>query len=183
MGLHGPSTAERLNGMSTVAAPPETATNAELIRWAFGVLNTHDVAPLKEYWTDATVERFPAETCVGPHEIAAYFEAAFAALPDFHIEIVSLAEQGDDVFVQWHITATHSGAPWQGIEPTGKAIALDGIDHFVIRDGKVASNFVVFDQLEFGRQIGMMPADGSAADRGMKAAFNAKTRLLNRLTR
>lgn len=169
--------------MSTVATPPDTATNAELIRWAFDVLNTRDVTPLKERWTDATVERFPAETCVGADAISAYFEAAFAALPDFHIEIVGLAEQGDDVFVHWHITGTHSGAPWQGIAPTGKALALDGIDHFVVRDGKVESNFVVFDQLQFARQIGMMPPDGSAADRGMKAAFNAKTRLLQRLKR
>ena len=75
--------------------------------------------------------------------------------------------------------STHSGAPWQGIAPTGKAIALDGIDHFVVRDGKIESNFVVFDQLEFTRQIGMIPPDGSAADRGMKGAFNAKTRLVH----
>jgi predicted ester cyclase len=169
--------------MKAVATLPDTATNAELIRWAFDVLNTHDVTPLKDYWTDATVERFPTETCVGPEAIGAYFETAFAALPDFHIDIVSLAEQGDDVFVQWHITGTHSGAPWRGIEPTGKAVALDGIDHFVVRDGRIESNFVVFDQLDFARQLGMMPPDGSAADRGMKAAFNAKTRLLRRLKR
>ena len=169
--------------MTTVASPPETATNAELIRWAFDILNTHDVAPLKPYWTEATQERFPNATCVGPDAIGAYFEATFAAVPDFHIEIIGLAEQGDDVFVQWRITGTHSGAAWQGIAPTGKSIELDGIDHFVVRGGKVESNFVVFDQLQFARQIGMMPADGSTTDMAMKAAFNAKTRLLERIKR
>ncbi len=169
--------------MSTTTSPPESATNAELIRWAFDVLNTHDVAPLKPYWTESTQERFPNATCVGPEAIGAYFEATFAAVPDFHIEIVGLAEQADDVFVQWRITGTHSGAAWQGIEPTGKPLELDGIDHFVIRDGKVVSNFVVFDQLQFARQIGMMPADGSPADRAMKTAFNGKTRLLGRIRR
>jgi predicted ester cyclase len=168
--------------MTTVAAPDETASNAELIRWTFDILNTHDIAPLKTYLTQAR-ERFPTETCVGPDAIGAYFEAAFAAVPDFEIEIIGLAEQGDDVFVQWHITGTHSGAAWQGIAPTGRAIQLDGIDHFVVREGKIESNFVVFDQLQFARQIGMMPPDGSAADRGMKAAFNAKTRLLRRIKR
>ncbi|SRR5579884_2887947 len=169
--------------MSTATSPPESATNAELIRWAFAILNTHQVAPLKPYWTASTRERFPNATCVGPDEIGAYFEDAFAAVPDFHIEIVALAEQGDDVFVQWRITGTHSGTPWQGIAPTGKSLELDGIDHFVIRDGKVESNFVVFDQLQFARQIGMMPPDGSSADRAMKAAFNGKTRLLERIRR
>lgn len=36
------------------------------------------------------------------------------------------------------------------------------LDHFVIRDGMVVSNFVVFDQLQYARQIRMFPADGSA---------------------
>ena len=169
--------------MTTAATPPESATNAELIRWAFDILNTHDVAPLKPYWTESTRERFPNATCVGPEAIGAYFEATFAAMPDFHIEIIGLAEQGDDVFVQWRITGTHSGAAWQGIEPTGKPLGLDGIDHFVVRDGKVESNFVVFDQLQFARQIGMMPTDGSTADGAMKAAFKVKTRLLRRTKR
>jgi predicted ester cyclase len=171
-----------LRAMSTATTPPETATNAELIRWTFDVLNTHDIAPLKPYWTE-TRERFPNATCVGPEQIGAYFEATFAAVPDFRIEIVGLAEQGDDVFVQWRITGTHSGAAWEGIAPTGKSLELDGIDHFVVREGKVESNFVVFDQLQFARQIGMMPANGSTADRAMKTAFNAKTRLLERIKR
>ena len=80
----------------TATTPPAEATNAELIRWAFAVLNTRDVEPLRGFWTDATVERFPDATCVGADAVAAYFERAFAAVPDFHMEIVSVAEQGDD---------------------------------------------------------------------------------------
>ncbi len=122
---------------ASAPAPPEAATNEELIRWAFDVLNTHDVSPVRPMWTSTTVERFPTETCVGADAIAAYFEAAFAALPDFHIEIQALAASGDDVMVRWHLTGTHSGAAWQGIAPTGRRVELDGIDHFVIRDGNV----------------------------------------------
>ena len=74
--------------------------------------------------------------------------------------------------------------PLLGIEPTGKKLAIDGMDHFVLDgDGKVVSNFVVVDQLEYARQIGMMPPDGSAADKAMKAAFNVKTRLAEKLKR
>jgi steroid delta-isomerase-like uncharacterized protein len=166
-----------------VASPPTGVSNGELVRWSFGVLNTHDVEPLRQVWTDATVERFPSGTIHGADAMAAYFEALFAALPDFHMRIVTLAEQGDDVFVHWHLTGTHTGARFEGIDPTGRAVALDGIDHFVIRDGAVATNFVVFDQMQFARQIGLLPADGSAADRATKAAFNARTRLLERLRR
>jgi predicted ester cyclase len=165
------------------AARPEATTNAELIRWAFDVLNTRDVTPVREVWTSTTVERFPTETCVGTDAIAAYFEAAFAALPDFHMEIQGLVESGDDVMVRWHLTGTHSGAAWQGIAPTGRAIELDGADHFVIRDGKVESNFVIFDQMQFARAVGLMPADGSPGERAMKAGFAALTRARRRLGR
>jgi len=166
-----------------VAAPPTGVSNGELIGWAFDVLNGHDVAPLRALWTDATVERFPGRTCHGSDEIAAYFEALFAALPDLHLEIVALVEHDDDVFAHWHLTGTHTGAAMEGIDPTGRPIALDGIDHFVVRDGRVVSNFVVYDQMQFARQVGMLPADGSRADRATKAAFNARIRLLARVRR
>ena len=164
------------------AAPPAEATNAELTRWAFDMLNEHNVEPLKQFWTPETVERFPDRTCVGADAIAQYFEDTMAALPDFHIEIVALASQDEHVFVQWKITGTHEG-PLLGLEPTGKPIALDGMDHFVIRDGKVISNFVVTDQMDYARQLGVMPPDGSAADKAMKAAFNARTRISKRFRR
>jgi predicted ester cyclase len=170
--------------MSTVTeTPPTGVSNGELIRWAFDILNTRSVAPLRGFWTDATVERFPQGTRTGERAIAEYFEEAFAALPDFDMQIIALAEQGDDVFVHWKLTGTHSGAPFQGIEATGRRIALDGIDHFVVRDGAVESNFVVYDQMQFARQIGMIPEDGTRADKGMKAAFNAKSRLMRRVAK
>lgn len=163
------------------ASPPTDASNGELVRWTFEVLNSHDVEPLRQVWTDATVERFPSVTVSGSEAIADYFRRLFAALPDFRIEVIAIAETGDDVFVHWHMTGTHTGAAFEGLEATGRAVAIDGIDHFVVRDGTIATNFVVFDQMQFARQVGLLPPDGSAADRATKAAFNAKTRLLARV--
>ena len=165
------------------SAPPTGASNAELIRWAFeDCLNRHDTAPLRAFWTDETVERFPDRTCRGPDELTAYFAELFAALPDFHMEILALAAEGEHVFIRWRLTGTHRGA-YAGIEPTGKRIEVDGIDDFVVRDGRVASNFVVFDQMQFARQLGLLPSDDSPADRAMKAAFNVRTRLIEALRR
>ncbi|MDX6720467.1 MAG: hypothetical protein QOJ63_2721 [Solirubrobacteraceae bacterium] len=165
------------------ATPPTDALSGELVRRLFEVVNERDVDALREFWTPQTIERFPDGTCQGADAIAAYFAAAFGALPDWHMRVVSIVERGEDVFVRWHLTGTHTGGPFQGIEPTGRAVALDGFDHFVVRDGVVATNFVVFDQMQFARQIGLLPRDGSRADRALKAAFNARTRLARRLRR
>ena len=163
-----------------VATPPTGASNAELIRWSFEQLNRHDLAALREIWSADIVERFPDRTCEGVDAVAGYFEDTFKALPDMRIEPVSIIEQGENVFVRWRLTGTHQG-PVQGIEGTGKSIELDGIDHFVLRDGRIVSNFVVFDQMQYSRQLGILPAQDSAADKAMKAAFNAGTKLARKL--
>jgi steroid delta-isomerase-like uncharacterized protein len=165
-----------------VATPPVEAGNEELARWAFDAVDRQDVDALRQIWTDETVERFPDRTCVGTEEIVSYFQETFGAVADFHMEVIGIAAQDEDVFVQWHMTGIHEG-PLLGIQPTGKPLAIDGMDHFVIRDGKVVSNFVIVDQLQYARQIGMMPADGSTPGRAMKALFNAKTTLAKRLGR
>jgi predicted ester cyclase len=166
-----------------VAAPPADASNVERIRWEFEMLNNHDVSPLKQHlWTAETVARFPDRTTRGGEELAAYLEGQFAALTDWHMDVVAIAGQGDDVFVHWHLTGTHSG-PMFGVQPTGKPITVDGVDHLVLRDGKVASVYVATDGMEFARQFGMMPSDGSAADKALKATFNAKTRLVQTVRR
>lgn len=166
----------------TIATPPTEASNAELVRWSFDALNRRDLPAVRQLWTDQTVERFPDRTCHGTDEIAAYFQDAFDGIADWRIEVLSLAAEADDVFVRWRLTGIHTG-PLLGIAATGRPLSIDGMDHFVIRDGKVVSNFVIFDQMQYGRQIGMLADDGSTADRALKAAFNARTKLVERLKR
>ena len=96
---------------------------------------------------------------------------------DLEARKLAVSRDGETVFVRWVLTGHHTGTAFSGIERTGAAIELDGMDQFTIRDGKVASNFVVFDQMEVGRQLGLLPPDGSAADRALKVAFNAKTKV------
>ena len=131
-------------------------------------------------WTDQTYQRFPDRDCHGADEIRAYFEATFAAIPDLVIEMLALVEQSDEVFVGWRLSGTQQGR-LQGLEGTGRKLRLDGVDHFTLRDGKIAANFVIFDQTQWGRQIGLMPEDGSTGDRALKGAFNARTRFARKV--
>lgn len=156
--------------------PPSNVTTSELLRWLFERINEHDLPSMRQLWTALTVEVFPDRTCHGADEVAAYFADKFAAITDFHLEVLALAESGEDALVHWRMTGRHTGM-LLGIAGTGREIELDGIDHFVVRDGTVATNTVVFDQMTFARQVGLLPADGSVADTALKRAFNAKTRV------
>jgi len=159
---------------------PETTSPGELIRWSVGRLNAQDLASVRRLWTSDTHQRFPDRECRGPDEIAQYFQDGFDAIGGFHLEIVNLSEHGAHVYMHWHLTGVHQGV-FSGIAATGKPLAIDGIDHFTVRDGKVVSNFVIFDQLQYALQVGMAPPEGSPADRAVKAAFNAKSRLAAKL--
>ena len=159
----------------TLTTPPASATKTETLRWVFDRINAHDIDSIRTFWTEGTLEYFPDATCRGAEEIAVYFADKIAAIENFHLEVVSIAEAGDDVLVHWQMTGRHVGR-LLGVAATGKSIEMDGFDHFVFHDGKVVTNTVVFDQMNFARQIGLLPTDGSPVDRTLKAAFNLKTR-------
>lgn len=76
-----------------------------------------------------------------------------------------------------------SGAPFQGIHPTGRSVELRGCDVFRVEDGKIRRNTIYYDGLAFARQIGLLPREGSATDKAMTAAFNASTDIRARLHR
>ncbi|MEJ2869929.1 ester cyclase [Actinomycetospora sp. OC33-EN08] len=168
---------------TTSAGPPAPtppgadATPGTVVRWTFDVLNTHHAAPLRAVWTDETRERMPGATYRGADEIEAYFSGLFAAVPDLTLTMQSMVEQGEEVFVRWTLTGTHTGAALEGIEPTGKRLDIDGVDHFTVRDGVIVSNFVIYDQMQFARQLGLLPADGSRLDVGLKWGHNLLARL------
>jgi steroid delta-isomerase-like uncharacterized protein len=109
-------------------------------------------------------------------EVVAWLRSLFDALPDLHMEVEDVAVAGtpgrERVTVRWHVTGTFSGAPYLGIEPTGRPVELRGMDLIDVEDGRIAGNNIYYDQLAFVRQAGMLPGDGSLGDRLMTGAFN-----------
>ena len=113
-------------------------------------------------------------------EVVAWFRGFFDAVPDLHMEVEDVVVAGEPtrerVTVRWHVTGTFSGAPYLGIEPTGRPIDLHGMDLIDVEAGRVAGNNIYYDQLAFARQIGMLPPAGSLGDRLMNGAFNLATK-------
>jgi steroid delta-isomerase-like uncharacterized protein len=156
-------------------------TSIEIVKAAVAALNAHDAAGIKTFWAPDGVERFPDAVCHGPDEIGRYFQAYFDAIPDLHVEAQAFAAENDTVFMRSAITGTHTGGTLKGIAPTGKRLQVPAIDQFTVRDGKIVSNFVVFDQMEMARQLGLLPLDESVPDKALKVAFNGVTRVRRRL--
>ena len=98
------------------------------------------------------------------------------------MEIVSTTTEGERCGVQWRLRGTFAGpGTLGGVAPTGSPIDLEGFDLVTVRDGLIHHNDAFTDNMTFARQMGMMPAQDSAAEQRMTRAFNAKTKLTSGL--
>ena len=113
----------------------------------------------------------------GRDQVRDFFAEMFAAFPDFELTVERVVAEGDAVVVRWHADGTFSGGRFQGIEPTGRRVRIRGCDFFEVQDGWIRRNTIFYDGASFARQIGMLPAKDSFADRAMLRLFNAKVRL------
>ncbi len=160
----------------------ETVAPTAVVRSIFERLNDRDAESLQQFAADGVVEEWPVVGRLeGRQAVRDHFAAIFAAMPDFHIEIDRMAADDETVFVHWHATGTFTGAPFQGIEATGRAIDIRGTDCFTVRDGKVVANFIAYDGVTFVVQAGVLPPHGSRLDHVMTAAANVMTRVRKRL--
>lgn len=162
----------------------ETITPSALVETIFERLNDRDAESLREFAADDIVEVWPVVGRLeGQEAVKSHFAGIFAGLPDFHIEIERMAADGETVFAHWHMTGTFSGAPFLGIEPTGRVIDIRGTDCFTIRAGKVVANFIAYDGMTFAAQAGVLPEHGSRMDHAMTVAANWMTRARKKLRR
>jgi steroid delta-isomerase-like uncharacterized protein len=144
----------------------------------FDAVNRRDVDGMLEHWTeDGVVDLVPIGILRGHDEIAAFFREMFAAFPDAETTVTRVAAGQNEVAVEWRITATFTGAPFQGIEPTGRPVELRGVDMIEVADGKNVTNTGYYDGMAFARGAGLLPAQDSGAERAMRNAVNAATRL------
>lgn len=156
--------------------PPAGASPGAIVRWTVDLINARDAAAMRQVWAEGIRVRFPPRTVHGADELEAWWTEVFTSLPDLTLTIQGLVESGDEVLMRWQLAGHHSGGEWEGIAATGSRIDLDGMDHFTFAGGRIASEFVVFDQMQFARQIGLVPADGSRLDVGVKRGFNLMAR-------
>ena len=148
------------------------------VRSYLEAMNNRDPGAMVAHWREDGVEDIVAVGVLrGRDELHDYFSSLFAAMPDARTTITRLVAGEQSCAIEWRLEATLDGAPFMGIEPTGKHIEIRGFDLIELEDGQIVSNTAYFDSSSIARQIGMLPADGSGADRAMKSAFNAVTKL------
>jgi len=148
------------------------------VRSYFDAMDRRDAAAMAEHWRDDGVEDLvPVGLLRGKAELREFTEATFRAVPDARTTVGRLVAGESSCAVEWRLEGTFDGAPFMDIEPTGTHVEIRGFDLFELEDGQIVSNTAYYDGASFARQIGMLPPDGSGAERAMKSAFNAVTKV------
>src|ERR1700716_3540480 len=148
----------------------------------FAAVAARDLEAMIGHWTPGGVGRFIGDREIRvPDGYRQHFGQIFRAFPDFDLRITDLYVHGDQATARWRARGTFSGGPWDGIEPTGARIDIEGVDLVTVRDGKVVGLDAFVNFLEFARQLGLLPPAGSRAEQRLTAVFNARTRLGRRI--
>lgn len=161
---------------------PSPTSPAEVAAAIFDSLQRRDLDAVARLQHDDVDDDFVAVGVYrGKLAVRAFFEELFAAVPDLTFTVHRILADRDYATVQWRVTGTFSGGPFQGVHATGRSVELKGVDVMHIVDGLLVDNTIYYDGLSFARQIGMLPSTGSRGDRAMTAAFNAQTDLRSKL--
>jgi predicted ester cyclase len=167
-----------------MAATDTTAkpmTTAQVLKAYFTAHERKDVDAVAELWSeDGRGVIHGIAELNGPNDARAYFRSLYDAFPDYRFEILDLAASGKQGACRWRITGTFTGpGRFRGLAPTGASIELEGCDMMRVENGKVAAIDAYANAAELAQQLGMLPAEGSFADRAVTGAFNAKTAATN----
>lgn len=82
------------------------------------------------------------------------------AFPDLNGGDEFKAESGDTAINEWSAHGTNTGpieTPEGTIPATGKPLTLRGCDAITVRDGRIRSHRVYYDQMAFTTQLGLVP--------------------------
>lgn len=155
----------------TVRTPEET------VRSYFDAVIARDPEAMAEHWADDGIEEIlPVGIFRGPEEVKAWFTELFTAVPDFEMTLERVLAQENNVLVQWRASGDFAGGPLMGVEPTGRRIELRGLDWLEVENDKVVRNTAFADGAALARDMGLLPPQGSPAEKAMFGAFNAFTK-------
>jgi steroid delta-isomerase-like uncharacterized protein len=165
-----------------VTPPAETdvlrSTPEQVARSYFDALAQRDARKMASHWDAEGVEDLIAFGIFrGPDEIRGFFDELFAAIPDAETTVDRVVADDRHAVVQWRMRGTFSGGSFQGLDPVGKSVTMRGCDVVEVEDGRIVRNTAYSDGLDFARQIGMLPPQGSGVEKALYGAFNGVNKL------
>ena len=133
--------------------------------------NSHQPERVVALCTEDVVLSDPAlqQPAEGRDAVRRYLEDVWRAFPDLTIATPDPAFVDVDrqrAALPWRIAGTMLGrAEPSGFAPTGARVEVQGVDLYEFRGSMLARIRTHYDLMDWGRQLGLVPAHGSRAER------------------
>jgi predicted ester cyclase len=117
----------------------------------------------------------------GHADVREFIETTWRATPDMTFELLAgpyVIPGEPRAAFHWRGWGTQTGPlDPPGFAPTGRRWELDGVDFHEYRDGRICKLRIAFDMMTASRQLGLMPAAGSRAERALAMAQRSASRV------
>lgn len=140
-------------------------TSADVVGRKIEAFNAHDAEGLAATYSADCTEDAPGMTLRGIEEVVRYFSVFWEAFPDLRFALETVVEEGTSVAIFGRCTGTHQAtlrAPGGDVAATGRELDLPISTFYEVRDGKILSARLTFDQGTLLDQLGLMPARATA---------------------
>ena len=172
--LKGPASAPH-----PVGAPGAGRSSPEqVVADFFDAFGRRDVGAIRRLLTDDVVEELPGTPPIeGIEDECAFLAGLFAAFPDMQVEVTRLMAVDQVVAVAWTRRGTFGGKDFQGLPANGATIDSPAAGFFETEGGLIARITVYADMNKFGRDLGIVPPEGSVAERLALGMFRGRVRV------
>jgi steroid delta-isomerase-like uncharacterized protein len=177
------TTAEKKPAATKKPAKPRRSARVKAVEEAaktyFDAVTARDPAAMAACWhPDGVEDIIPQGVFRGPEAVRSLFTELFTAFPDFEFTVTRITADHEVAAAQWRATGTFTGGPFEGFEPNGRRVELRGTDCLEIdEEGRITRNTAAYDGMAFARGIGLLPPENGGAEKAMRGAFNAVTKL------
>src|SRR5512134_1264951 len=120
-----------------------------LRRWFEEVWNQGKESTIDEQFAPGCVAHGLGDTDVavrGPEEFKQFWRNLRSAIPDVRIDVEDSVAEGHKAVARVVLTGTHTGHGL-GVEPSGRAVRIQGIVLVYLRDGRIVEGWNSWDQL------------------------------------
>ena len=114
-----------------------------------GVFNDNNFSPDIVLHTGATDIK-------GIDSVKNYYNNFLTGFSNIQFTVKDIFGQGDKLVKHWALEGTHTGI-FFGIPATGNSVSIEGTTLVRMVNGKIAEERDFFDNLEFSRQLGLIP--------------------------
>jgi len=128
--------------------------NKAIVRKMFEAINKQSLASLDKLMAPDFILHMHAKQTQGWEVSRQVVESEINAFPDLHVVIEDIIAEGDKVCVRLQETATHAGE-YRGLAPTGNKLSYTVVAIWRVVEGKIVEGWIVYDQLDFLKQLGV----------------------------